>query len=159
MGRGKLSRQVLALVIASLALSKTLSQAQQTSSLTNDTSTGVISLDSDKGAIWQSGVGEGFRSKAQSFTLSAGAMYGLKAFGSVEAHDLALVSLTYGRMLGDVLAEGGVGIEAILSSAWNYLAGLSFRRPPSGWWVLHRICVTTLPPARVGFLFWISVLR
>jgi hypothetical protein len=56
--------------------------------------------------IWENGVGEGFRSTAQSIGLSAGATYGLAAFGSREAHDLALVSLTYGHMLGHVCGEG-----------------------------------------------------
>jgi hypothetical protein len=56
--------------------------------------------------IWQNGLGAGFRHDAQSFTLSAGANYGVTAFGSEQAHHLALVSLTYGHMLSGVLGEG-----------------------------------------------------
>lgn len=59
-----------------------------------------------RGSIWEGGVGEGFRSTTESISLSAGATYGFAAFGSVEAHDLALTSLTYGHMLGHVLGEG-----------------------------------------------------
>ena len=58
------------------------------------------------GGIWQKGIGEGFRSDAQSITISAGANYGVAAFGGVEAHHLAIVSLTYGHMLGHVVGEG-----------------------------------------------------
>jgi len=56
--------------------------------------------------IWVSGIGEGFRASAQSFGLSAGATYGLAIFGSRQAHDLALGSLSYGHMLGKVLGQG-----------------------------------------------------
>jgi hypothetical protein len=38
--------------------------------------------------------------------VSAGATYGFVAFGSKEAHDLALISLEYGHMLGHVRGEG-----------------------------------------------------
>ena len=56
--------------------------------------------------IWERGVGEGFRADAQSITLSAGASYALAILGSVQAHDLALVSLAYGHMLDHTLAVG-----------------------------------------------------
>ncbi len=55
---------------------------------------------------WERGIGEGFSSSARSITLGAGATYGLAAFGSREAHDLALVSLTYGHMLGNTRGDG-----------------------------------------------------
>jgi hypothetical protein len=63
-------------------------------------------LESERTSIWEGGVGEGFRSQAQSFNVSAGATYGIAAFGSLEAHDLALVSLTYGHMLTGTLGVG-----------------------------------------------------
>ncbi len=75
------------------------------SSSTNDASTG-LRLDTAAETIWEHGVGEGFRSKTQSFTVSAGATYGLDAFGSRQHHHLAMGSLTYGHMLGPVLGEG-----------------------------------------------------
>jgi len=65
----------------------------------SDSSTHLGSRTESPG-VWQSGVGEGFRPCAQSFSLSAGATYGLSDFGSTQAHDLALTSLTYGHMLG-----------------------------------------------------------
>ena len=62
-------------------------------------------LESGPESIWESSVGEGFRSSAQSITLSAGATYGFAAFGGRESHDLALVSLTYGHMLGHTVGQ------------------------------------------------------
>ena len=56
-------------------------------------------------SIWRAGIGEGFGPCTQSITLSAGATYGLADFGSLQAHDLALTSVTYGHMLGCVWAE------------------------------------------------------
>ena len=54
--------------------------------------------------IWENGVGEGFRSKTQSLTVSAGATYGLDSFGSREQHHLAMGSLTS--------VDGGAGVTA-----------------------------------------------
>lgn len=62
--------------------------------------------DEQSQGVWAGGVGEGFRSTAQSISVSAGATYGIATFGSRQAHDLALVSLTYGHMLSDTLANG-----------------------------------------------------
>lgn len=56
--------------------------------------------------IWEGGVGEGFRRGTQSISFAAGANYGIAAFGSSEAHHLALFNLTYGHMLSGVLAQG-----------------------------------------------------
>ncbi len=54
---------------------------------------------------WQDGVGNGFLSSAQNFTVEGGLAAGLKSFGSREAHDLGLLSVSYGHMLGGV--KGG----------------------------------------------------
>ena len=56
--------------------------------------------------IWQDGVGQGFRSTTHTFSLEAGVGVGMAAFGSTQAHDLALLSLAFGHMLGPVLGEG-----------------------------------------------------
>src|SRR6266404_4477611 len=64
-----------------------------------------MSLDTAPKSIWEKRVGEGFRADTQSIGLSGGATYGFAAFGSREAHDLALVSLTYGHMLSHTLGE------------------------------------------------------
>ncbi len=63
-------------------------------------------LSEPESSAWENGIGEGFRSDAKSITFALGANYGIAAFGSDEAHDLALASLTYGHMLGRVLGEG-----------------------------------------------------
>jgi len=55
--------------------------------------------------IWQGAVGEGFRSSVQTFSLEAGTALGVQAFGGRQVHDLALLSLSYGHMLGKVVGE------------------------------------------------------
>jgi hypothetical protein len=74
--------------------------------LTNSVSTEEFNLGSEKASIWEHGIGEGFRSTTHSFGLSAGATYGFSSFGSVQAHDLALITLSYGHMLSHVWGEG-----------------------------------------------------
>src|SRR5260370_3872241 len=56
--------------------------------------------------IWQAGVGEGFRPTVHTFSVELGVGVGLAAFRSVQAHDMALASLSYGHMLGPVRGEG-----------------------------------------------------
>ena len=53
--------------------------------------------------LWSDGLGRGFRSEVQSFSLEAGADYGLAAFGSRQAHDIGVVSIGYSHMLGQVV--------------------------------------------------------
>ena len=65
-----------------------------------------LSTNSRATNLWEGGIGEGFRPTTESLELGAGATYGLAAFGSHQAHDLALVSLSYGHMLGDPCGEG-----------------------------------------------------
>jgi hypothetical protein len=76
------------------------SQAQQAAPFTNAISNPAPILEPASQSIWERGVGEGFRSTTASVSVGAGAMYGIAAFGGSEAHDLALVNLTYGHMLG-----------------------------------------------------------
>ena len=59
-----------------------------------------------KSTIWQSGVGEGFLPTVQTFSVEAGVALGVTMFGGKEDHDLALLSLSYGHMLGQVKGEG-----------------------------------------------------
>jgi lipid A 3-O-deacylase len=82
-----------------------MANAQQ-ATLTNDLASPSLDLKPARESIWQHEVGEGFRRDAQSLSLSAGGVYGIAAFGGLEKHDLALVNLTYGHMLGPVLGEG-----------------------------------------------------
>jgi lipid A 3-O-deacylase len=51
-------------------------------------------------SLWEGGVGDGFAKGVETVTIEAGANYGLANFGSRESHDFALLSLSYGRMLG-----------------------------------------------------------
>ena len=76
-------------------------------------------------SIWEHGVGEGFRCGAQSLTLSAGGAYGLDSFGSVEKHDLALGSATYGVMLDNTVGaghwfRGNFELRAQLWGGWQF---------------------------------------
>jgi hypothetical protein len=56
--------------------------------------------------VWNDGIGEGFRSDAQYWNISAGANYGITEFGSsFQRHHLALFSTSYGHMLSGPLGE------------------------------------------------------
>lgn len=81
-------------------------RAQQQQPTANAAPVSALQLMHDSANIWQGEVGEGFRSDAQSISVSAGANYGIAAFGSREAHDLTLVNLTYGHMLSGVWGRG-----------------------------------------------------
>ena len=76
--------------------------AQPTSPSPNTAPGSDLRLEPGPESIWENGVGEGFRPKTQSITLSAGALNGIACFGGQQAHDIGLLSLTYGRMLGNL---------------------------------------------------------
>ena len=65
----------------------------------------VTELGPPKSTIWQDGVGSGFVSSAQNLTIEAGGAIGVATFGSQQAHDLGLLSVSYGHMLGPVRGE------------------------------------------------------
>src|SRR6267143_2692044 len=92
----------LALLCTGLALG---ARAQEGQPFTNFVWVTQPVLELSPQSTWENGVGEGFRSSAQSITASAGATYGFAAFGSRQGHDLALVSLTYGHMLGSTMGQ------------------------------------------------------
>jgi len=73
---------------------------------TNSAAVPRLSLQDPAGTFWEAGVGEGFSPQTQTFTVSAGGTYGVAAFGSVQKHDLATASISYGHMLGSVKGEG-----------------------------------------------------
>ncbi len=56
-------------------------------------------------ALWTNRVGNGFQSGTQTLTFEAGGVHGLEILGSVQFHNLALASLSYGRMTGPVMGE------------------------------------------------------
>src|SRR6266568_4200291 len=90
----RISSAVWFILVCSLVTLSWNVQAQQRLGSTNSISTGEIKLVREKESIWASGVGEGFRSTAYSFGLSAGATYGFSSLGSVQSHDLALIALS-----------------------------------------------------------------
>jgi hypothetical protein len=79
--------------------------AESEVALTNTPPINSNSLAPQKTLIWEKGIGEGFQSTLHAISVDAGAAKGLAMFGSHEAHDLALVSFTYGHMLGPVMGE------------------------------------------------------
>jgi lipid A 3-O-deacylase len=72
-------------------------------SVTN--SVAAIDLSPAKSTIWRDGVGNGFLSSAQNLTIEAGAAAGMAKLGSHQAHDLALLSASYGHMLGGLVGS------------------------------------------------------
>jgi hypothetical protein len=63
---------------------------------------GAQTLPAATSTLWTNGIGGGFLSGVQTVSLEAGAVGGVKIFGSIQTHDLALASLSYGQMLGPV---------------------------------------------------------
>ncbi len=57
-------------------------------------------------AIFDSEAGQGFRSGTRVFGLSVGAAYGMLMLGGEERHHLALISSSYGRVIGNVIGKG-----------------------------------------------------
>jgi hypothetical protein len=72
---------------------------------TNSFSQSIQFPNAPTSGVWLNGVGEGFRSSAQSTSLEAGAAAGLATLGGHQRHDLALTSISYGHMLGPVRGE------------------------------------------------------
>jgi len=72
----------------------------------NNAGPSTPALELEKSAIWEKELGEGFKAATTSFGLSAGANAGMAVFGGREAHDLALVNISYGHMLGRTVGQG-----------------------------------------------------
>jgi lipid A 3-O-deacylase len=81
-------------------------EAQPQLAATNSVNEVGPELELPKSTIWQNGVGNGFLSSAQDFSAEVGISMGMKAFGSQQAHDFALMSLSYGHMLSGILGAG-----------------------------------------------------
>jgi hypothetical protein len=95
---------VVVLAGAALGLSARKASAQSASAEANPA--GPEALQPPKPSLWQAGIGEGFRPGTHSLSIEAGGAAGVSIFGSQQRHDLALLSLSYGRMLGSVVGEG-----------------------------------------------------
>jgi len=94
------------LISSAFAINPVAAKAQSQSATTNSMARLESASDLPKSTIWQSGVGQGFQPTAQTFSVEPGMALGIATFGSREAHDLALLSLSYGHMLGGVKGEG-----------------------------------------------------
>jgi hypothetical protein len=81
-------------------------QAPTQTSSTNSLAKIAAETVEPKSTIWQNGIGEGFLPCVQDFSIEAGIAPGMATFGSRQAHNLALLSLSYGHMLGHVMGEG-----------------------------------------------------
>jgi len=103
--------------------------------LTNTFSQSIRFADTPTSDVWLNGVGEGFRSSAQSISLEAGDAAGLAILGGHQRHDLALNSISYDQMYGPVRGEDHwyrgnweVGAELFggpqFSPSANYVIGL-----------------------------------
>ena len=100
------TRRLVFLALWTFAITSWDLAAQTNSQLAPSNTNAAVSLQSGSSGIWENGVGEGFRSTAQSLTLAAGATYGMEVFGGRQRHDLALASLAYGHMLGNIRGRG-----------------------------------------------------
>jgi len=62
-------------------------------------------LEESKLALWLDEPGSGFNPEVHTLAFEAGGSCGVAAFGSPEAHDLGLASISYGHMWGDVKGD------------------------------------------------------
>lgn len=124
----------LSLILCTYGLCVSVSSAADTAPATNAQS--GFELERPAPSLWEAGVGEGFRRSTQTLSLEVGASQGFAVFGTIQAHDLELQSLSYGHMLGHTVGEGHFyrgnwelrgelfgGIEFSPSSEW--VAGLA----------------------------------
>jgi hypothetical protein len=63
----------------------------------------VFALEPVENPIWRDKIGEGYRTSTQTMSLEVGASYGPAAMGSQEHHHLALLSMSYGHMVGPMI--------------------------------------------------------
>jgi hypothetical protein len=93
-------------VLLAFAINPTGTDAQSPLAATNSIVEPGLEYERPRSTIWRrNGVGEGFLPTAQTFGVEAGVALGMATFGSLQAHDLALLSLSYGHMLGHVKGE------------------------------------------------------
>ena len=97
-----------ATVLIGIGTNSTAAEAQQQLAATNSVNESSPELEPARSTRWQNGVGNGFTSSAQDFSTELGISLGMAAFGSVQAHDFALISPSYGHMLWGVLGEGTI---------------------------------------------------
>jgi len=99
----KIAAQLLTFVLLS---GSAIHRAEAQSQSMNSMVTPEPSLNPSQSSLWQDSVGGGFLPSTRNFAVEAGVAPGMAAFGSPQAHDLALLSLSYGQMLGRVKGKG-----------------------------------------------------
>lgn len=68
--------------------------------------TAAVELNTHTTLLWDTGVGEGFRSSTKTLSLEAGPVVGVKMLGGSLRHDMVLSSMSYGHMLDDTVGRG-----------------------------------------------------
>lgn len=74
--------------------------------LVSPSEAGATELKTETNALWNTGIGEGFRSSSKTLSLEVGPVVGVKIFGGSLRHDMVLSSLSYGQMLTDTVGRG-----------------------------------------------------
>ena len=64
-----------------------------------------VKLERPPPGLWEEGLGQGFRSSAQMFTVEAGASQGFAILGTRQVHDFGLASVAYSHMLGRTVGQ------------------------------------------------------
>ncbi len=90
-------------VVIGAAVATSLEGADTGSLLADPPPTPGETISAPPPSIWAGEVGEGFRPDVQTFSLEAAVALGVQAFGGQQVHDLSLLSLSYGHMLGGVM--------------------------------------------------------
>jgi lipid A 3-O-deacylase len=130
---GAMRNQKLGALFVTLWFVTIWSKAADQTSLTTSAEGSSVTLEAPAPSLWEAGVGQGFRSSAQTLTLEAGATYGFAILGSKQAHDLALLSLSYGHMIGQT-----VGRDRFYRGNWEFRAELfgGAQFAPTSEWVV-----------------------
>src|SRR5215471_3554545 len=92
-------------LLLALVVNEIRAEAQSQSAETNSRP-GLENIYQSTSRIWENDVGQGFLPTAQIFSVEVGVAPGMATFGSRQAHDFALLGLTYGHVLSHVLGEG-----------------------------------------------------
>jgi lipid A 3-O-deacylase len=90
-------------------------------------------LDESHASLWAAGVGNGFKAGTSLFSTSPAVTLGLKRLGSLEAHHLATMNLSYGRIISEVQARGK-WFQGNFEARGEFFAGSQFS--PEGEWLV-----------------------
>lgn len=90
-------------ILLAFAMGPFRADAESESSVTNSLTEPDLNLDRPGPSVWHGGIGEGFLRSVQTVSVEVGVAPGMATFGSRQAHDFALMNLSYGHMLSDVM--------------------------------------------------------